>query len=203
MYDNDMAKKRHYEENATEEEKKRYDKYTTDDEELVLVTGLAKMYLRHQMIYFILFPGGIAIAVGFAIAYFTGNNPGIGMLIGLVVAFVLAWWRMWILDISTRYLLTTNRIVVRKGVLTVKIASALYDKITHIEVEQGFVDRVFLNHGTVLVNTAGSNKDELILSYIEAPIEFKNLLERLINRERQHNGRVAGPVVEVEGEIID
>lgn len=198
-----MSKKRYYEENATDEERKRYDKYTADDEELVLVTGLAKMYLRHQMIYFMLFPGGIAIAAGFAWSYFTGNNPGIGMLIGLIIATILAWWRMWILDISTKYLLTTRRIVVKRGVLTVKIAGALYNKITHIEVEQGFVDRIFLNHGTVLVNTAGSNKDELVLQYIEAPIEFKNLLERLINREAQHNGQRAGPIIEVEGEIIE
>lgn len=198
-----MSKKRYYEENATDEEKKRYDKYTADDEELVLVTGLAKLYLRHQLLYFILFPGIIAVAAGFGIAYFTGNNPGVGMLLGLVVAMIFGWWRMMVLDWSTKYLLTTRRVVVKKGLMSVRIATALYDKITHIEVEQGFVDRVFLNHGTVVINTAGSNKDELILNYIEAPIQFKNLLERLINREREHFGKGTGPVVTVEGELVE
>lgn len=197
-----MSKHRYYEENATDEEKKRYDRYTADDEELVLVTGLAKMYLRHQMIYFILFPGIVAIGAGLAWAYFTGNNLGVGMLIGLIVATVVAWWRMWALDMSTKYLLTTRRIVVKKGLLSVRIATALYNKITHIEVEQGFMDRVFLNHGTVIINTAGSNKDELVLGFIEAPIQFKNLLERLINREGERFGRTAGPVVAVEGELV-
>lgn len=203
MYDRNVSKKRFYEENATDDEKKRYDKYTADDEELVLVTGLAKMYLRHQLMYFIIFPGIIFIVGGFALAYFTGNNPGYGMLIGLVVASIFAWWRMWVLEWSTKYLLTTRRVLVRKGVMTVRLSAALYDKITHIEVEQGFVDRIFLNHGTVIINTAGSNKDELIMKYIEAPIQFKNLLERLINREREHFGRGTGPVVAVEGEIVE
>lgn len=203
MYDGDMSKKRFYEDNATEEEKKRYDKYTADDEELVLVTGLAHLHLRHQMMNFILFPGFIFIILGLAGAYFTGNNLGVGMLVGLVIAGLFAWWRMWVLDMSTKYILTTRRVLVKKGVLTVKLSAALYDKITHIEVEQGFMDRLFLNHGTVIINTAGSNKDELMLKYIEAPIQFKNLLERLINREREHFGRGTGPVVAVEGEIID
>lgn len=83
------------------------------------------------------------------------------------------------------------------------MTSALYDKITHIEVEQGFLDRLIMKHGTVIVNTAGMNKAEIKIEYVDAPIEFKNLLERLINRERESFGRPTGPVVAVEGEVIE
>lgn len=198
-----MAKKQQYLENASEADKKKYDKYTAEDEELILATGLAKMYLHHQLVYYVVFPGIVFVILGVIWAVVTGNNLGVGMLIGLAAAVAVSIWKTWILNMSTKYLLTTRRVLVKKGLLTVRLSAALYDKITHIEVEQGFVDRVFLNHGTVIINTAGSNKDELVLKYVESPISFKNLLERLINREREHYGRATGPVVAVEGELVE
>lgn len=104
---------------------------------------------------------------------------------------------------SHRYLLTTRRVIIKKGLLTYKLTSALYDKITHIEVDQGFLDRIIMHHGKIIINTAGLNKGEITLDFVDNPVEFKNLLERLINREREHYGRTPGPILAVEGEVVD
>ena len=109
--------------------------------------------------------------------------------------------KTWVTYQANRYLLTTRRVIVKRGFFTVKLASALYDKITHIEVDQSFVDRMFLHHGTILVHTAGSNSDEIVLQYVESPIEFKNILERLINREREQYGRQMSPVVALKSKF--
>jgi len=57
-------------ENRAPKEKKAFDKFLSEDEELVLATGFGKNYMRHRFVYYLLWPGGIAIALGFALATF-------------------------------------------------------------------------------------------------------------------------------------
>lgn len=183
--------------------KKAFDEFLSEDEELILATGLGKNYMRHKYIYLFLWPGCLALALGLGLAYFFQFNYGMGLLGGMILALV---WAL-ILTIwhyhAHRYLLTTRRVIIKKGIISVKLTSALYDKITHIEVDQSIVDRLVMKHGTVIVNTAGGEKDEIKISNIDDPIKFKNLLERLINRERERFGGQSGPVVTVEGELVD
>jgi membrane protein YdbS with pleckstrin-like domain len=183
--------------------KKAFEEFLSDDEEMVLATGFGKNYMRHKFIYLMLWPGGILIALGAALAYLTGSNLGYGILIGLVgsiiVGLLLAIWHYH----ANRYILTTRRVIIKKGLISVKLISALYDKITHIEVDQGIMDRLIMKHGNIIVNTAGGNSDVIKISNIDEPIKFKNLLERLINRERERFGGQSGPVVTVEGELVE
>ena len=69
-------------------------------------------------------------------------------------------------------------------------------------VDQSIIDRLLLHHGTIVVNTAGVSKGEIVLKYVDYPLELKNLLERLINREREQFGLRGATLTEVEGEII-
>lgn len=183
--------------------KKAFATFLSEDEELVLATGFGKNYMRHKFIYLLLWPGGIAMALGVGLAYYSNFNLGIGMLGGLILgsiwALVLSIWHYH----ANRYLLTTRRVIIKKGLISVKLTSALYDKVTHIEVDQGIMDRLIMKHGDIIINTAGGNKDELKISKIDEPIKFKNLLERLINRERERFGGQSGPVVTLEGELVD
>lgn len=190
-------------ENRGPKEKKAFEKFLSEDEELVLATGFSKNYMRHKFVYYSLWPGGICIAIGLGMAYLFQFNLGVGMLLGFITAsiwaLVLAIWHYH----ANRYLLTTRRVIIKKGLVSVKLISALYDKITHIEVDQSIIDRLVMRHGTIIVNTAGGNKDELKISNIDKPIQFKNLLERLINRERERFGSPTGPVVTLEGELVE
>lgn len=198
-----LMTKSKYKDSASLEDKKAFERFLAEDEELVLATGFGENYLRHRFAFYTLLPGIVLILAGPAAAYFWQFNLGYGLLIGLVAAMVLALLKtIWTYH-AHRYLLTSRRVIIKEGFFAVKLTSALFDKITHIEVDQSLIDRLIMHHGSIIINTAGMNKGEIRLNYVDSPIEFKNLLERLINREREQFGRPTGPVVAVEGELVE
>lgn len=190
-------------EGASHKDKKAFSAFLSEDEELVLATGFGKNYLRHQFAFFMMLPGGIAWILGAALAYFYQFNIGYGLLGGLGVSLIIAYIKTVWMYHANRFLLTTRRVIIKQGLIAVKLKSALYDKITHIEVDQGLLDRLIMKHGTVIIHTAGGGNDEIKILNIDDPIDFKNLLERLINRERERFGGTTGPVVTLEGELVE
>lgn len=194
--------KLHYKESPSDQDRKSFAPFLAEDEEMVLVTGFGKVYLRTKFLIATVWPGGIFIILSLTLGYLLKYNLGHALLISLILAILTALVKTIHLYHANRYLLTTRRVIIKRGVFAVKLASALYDKITHIEVNQSFVERLLYHHGTIIVNTAGMNKDEITLKYVDWPIELKNLLERLINREREQFGLRSGPVVTLEGEVV-
>ena len=194
--------KLHYRESPSEKERRAFAKFLAEDEELILATGLGRAYIRSRFVVGIMIPGGIFLVAGLALAYFLKFNLGYGLLVGLLVASIFSALKAVHTYHAHRYLLTTRRVIIKHGLIAVKLTAALYDKITHIEVDQGFFDKLLMHHGTVIINTAGMNKGEITLNYVDYPIEFKNLLERLINREREQFGLRPTPLVTLEGEVV-
>lgn len=192
----------HYKDSPTEAQKKAFAKYLSEDEELVLVTGFSKAYTRSLFILYLLFPGLIFALGGLGIAWFLGLSKQMAMTLAGSLMLILAILRTLHTFHANRYLLTTRRVIIKKGLFAVKLTAALYDKITHLEVVQGLTDRFLLHHGTIIVNTAGLNKGEIVLKFVDYPLEIKNLMERLINREREQFGLRGATLTEVEGEII-
>lgn len=192
----------HYRESPTEKQKKAFAKYLSEDEELVLITGLSAAHIRSSFIMYFLFPGMLFFGAGLGLGWLLGLGKTWALALaffGLIAAAILKTMHLYH---SNRYLLTTRRVVIKKGVFGVKISATLYDKITHLEVDQSFIDRLLLHHGSIIINTAGMNKGEINLKFVEYPLELKNLLERLINREREQFGLKGATLTEVEGEII-
>lgn len=194
--------KQHYINSPTEKEKKAFAKYMAEDEELILATGLGKAYIRSRFVVGIIIPGVIFILGGLGLAWILQINLGIGLLIGLIAASFTAFIKAYFTYHSHRYLLTTRRVMIKKGLVAVQLTTALYDKVTHIEVEQNLFDKIFMHHGKIIINTAGANKGEITLNFIDYPIEFKNLLERLINREHEEFGG-RGSITTIEGELVE
>lgn len=192
----------YYQDSPTEGERKAFTKYLAEDEELILATGFGKTYMRSKFIIYIGWPGTIFIGLGWGLSTLLNFNPGYGLLAGLFFASIFAWVKAAWAYHANRYLLTTRRVIIKKGLFAVQLTSALYDKITHIEVDQSFFDKTVMHHGNIIINTAGMNKGEIALKFVEHPIEFKNLLERLINREREQYGLRPAPMVTVEGEVV-
>lgn len=193
--------KLHYKE-VEEKEKKEFASLLSEDEELIIATGFGKTYMRSIFIIAWLWPGLLGLGLGLGWAYYFGYEMTLGLIVGLVLLLLFAIARTLHTYHAHRYLLTTRRVIVKDGVFAINVASALYDKITHIEVHQSFWDKILMHYGTIKVNTAGTNKDELVLKYVDYPIELKNVLERLINRERERYGRRGDSVVAVEGELV-
>lgn len=193
----------HYKDSPTLSEQKAFEKYLSEDEELVLVTGFSSAYLRQEFIILFLFPGIIFGAVNGAVAWAFGLSYVYYLSVALASMLGFAILKTWHIYHSNRYILTTRRVLIKKGIFGVKLFSAMYDKITHIEVDQSFMDRMLLHHGDIIVNTAGMSNNSFTLHYVDYPIELKNLLERLINREREQLGRKYESLSAVDGEIVD
>ena len=192
----------HYRESPTQKQINTFKKYLSEDEELVLVTGFSKAFTRSKFIIYLFFPGIIFGLIGLGLGWFLAlNKVWAATLAG---SFMLAFGLLKTMHTyhSNRYLLTTRRVIIKKGIFGVKLTTTLFDKITHLEVDQAIVDRLLLHHGNIIINTAGVTKGEIVLRYVDYPLELKNLLERLINREREQFGLRSAPLQTVEGEII-
>lgn len=192
----------HYRESPTEKQKNAFKKYLSEDEELVLVTSLSRAYIRSKFIFYLILPGLPFLGLGLGIAWFFGLGKVWALILGIGLMFLSAILKTMHIYHANRYLLTTRRVIIKKGIFGVKLTAALFDKITHLEVDQGIMDRLLLHHGTIIINTAGLNKGEIMLKFVDYPLELKNLLERLINREREQFGLRGATLTEVEGEII-
>ncbi len=192
----------HYRESPSEKQKKAFKKYLSEDEELVLVTSLSQAYIRSKFIMYLLFPGLLFFGFGLGLGWLLGISKFWALIAAFIGMFGSAILKTMHTFHSNRYLLTTRRVVIKKGIFGVKLTAALFDKITNLEVSQSFIDRLLLHHGTILINTAGMNKGEISLKFVDYPMELKNLLERLINREREQFGLRGATLTEVEGEII-
>lgn len=194
--------KYHYRESPTEKQRKAFAKYLSEDEELVLVAGFSKAYIRSMFVLFLIFPGLIFALAGVGVAWLLGLSKTWAISLAVALTVLSALLRTLHVYHANRYLLTTRRVIIKKGLFSVKLTAALFDKITHLEVVQTIIDRFLLHHGTIIVNTAGLNKVDIVLKYVDYPLEIKNLLERLINREREQFGLRGATLTEVEGEII-
>ncbi|KAF0205684.1 MAG: Uncharacterized protein FD167_5577, partial [bacterium] len=189
-------------ESPTEKQKKAFAPYLSEDEELVIVTGFSKAYTRSKFMLYLIFPGLVFALAGVGIAWLLGLSKTWAISSAVSLMVLSALLRTLHVYHANRYLLTTRRVIIKKGLFAVKLTAALYDKITHLEVVQGLIDRFLLHHGTIIVNTAGLNKGDIVLKFVDYPLEIKNLLERLINREREQFGLRGTTLTEVEGEII-
>lgn len=192
----------HYKDSPSQSQKDAFKKYLSEDEELVLVTGLSQAFIRSKFIMYLLFPGLLFFGLGLGLGWLLGLGKIWALTLAFIGMFGAVVLKTMHLYHSNRYLLTTRRIIIKKGIFGVKLTAALFDKITHLEVDQSFMDRLLLHHGTIKINTAGGNKDEIDLKFVDYPMELKNLLERLINREREQFGLRGATLTEVEGEII-
>ena len=192
----------HYRESPTQKQKDAFKKYLSEDEELILVTGLSAVYMRNKFIMYLLFPGLLFFGLGLGLAWVLGMSKVWALSFGFVAMLTSTILKSMHTFHSNRYLLTTRRVVIKKGIFGVKLTATLFDKITHLEVDQSFIDRLLLHHGSIIINTAGMNKGEINLKFVDYPMELKNLLERLINREREQFGLRGATLTEVEGEII-
>ena len=187
----------HYRESPTQKQKDTFKKYLSEDEELVLVTGLSKAYIRSNFIIYLLLLG-----LGLGLGWVLSLGKVWALILGMGGMFLSAILKTMHVHHANRYLLTTRRVIIKKGLFSVKLTAALFDKITNLVVDQSIIDRLLLHHGTIVVNTAGVSKGEIVLKYVDYPLELKNLLERLINREREQFGLRGATLTEVEGEII-
>jgi len=143
----------------TEKVRKEYQKYLIPGEELVLVTGIGNRYFWLKFLF---------------------NLP-----FGLILIGLPSLSRLYREKHSVRYILTNHRFIIKRGLFSIKVTSAPYDKVTHITVDESFTNRFIYNAGDISLITAGFDQREIVISHVGDPIRFKNFMEHLILRDKQ------------------
>lgn len=92
---------------------------------------------------------------------------------------------------SFTYALTNRRFLIIRGIFSRKIVTAPLTAITHVTVEQSFLQRFFFNTGHLVIITAGFDQREIVIENIQNPLEFKILIEELTEK-LEENRATAG-----------
>lgn len=103
----------------------------------------------------------------------------------LFLGFILAFYSLfgpWYLRKTNNFAFTNRRILVLRGWLSTKLMSVEFDKITNIQVEQKILEKIFFNTGSLIIDTAGTSSQEIIITNIEEPYKIKAKLDELMSK---------------------
>ncbi len=98
----------------------------------------------------------------------------------VLLIFVLFLWILW--DIiswrAIHYMLTTDRVLVERGVLRKKKVYMHYNKIQDVDISQGILERIF-RAGDIEI-WGGHDRTQLIMEHVPNPAQVDNTINRLI-----------------------
>ncbi|MFP3879338.1 MAG: PH domain-containing protein [Dehalococcoidia bacterium] len=144
------------------------------NERIVFETHASKMgsFFNHIVVALLLLAGGSAMLI-----VLSWEIPGaILMVIGAIIGLVgYVRWR------SVVYALTTNRIVVLKGIFSKELYENRLDKVQDIRMKISLRQRIY-NCGDIFVSTAGTSGVECIWENIPDPRKKQKLLRTLMAR---------------------
>ena len=112
---------------------------------------------------------GIASAVVLAVVLGLVAGPALAIVAGvlLVAGLLVAGFA---LRMSTRYLITSQRLSIRHGVFTKRMQQTRIDRVQNVNAQQSLLDRI-LRVGTVTFATAGSDDSEFRFVGVASPDE--------------------------------
>lgn len=172
---------------VTEKQKRKFGHYVSDDEEMIVCTTVSGAYLRHKFFLHFLLASIITLPISLLVQKIFDYGLEYTMGTALILALLYAVQRYYFTREGIQYILTNKKLAVQIGYFQISLNSASYNKVTHLEVEQNFMERLFLNYGKITVHTAGSAGEtakEIVLEHVASPVEFKNIMERLIHSDR-------------------
>lgn len=109
-----------------------------------------------------------------------------GLIIGIILAPVLLgiyiiFWNIY-QKLTIKYLITNKRVIIKRGLIGQSAISADYSRITDVSVEQGIFGRLLLHSGTIFLNTAGGDTEELELKWIQNPFSVKDIIYQHLHK---------------------
>lgn len=112
---------------------------------------------------------------------------GLGAVIFLTALFYYGYF----LRISNAYAFTNKRILIHRGWLSTSIESIDFSKIVGVNTSQDFVEKIIMGSGRIMIDTAGTNEYEIVLTRIADPYMVKQKLSELMDKDEQAK-RAAG-----------
>ena len=117
-----------------------------------------------------------AVVVGLLVGIVADTGPGVVVVLGgLAVVLVVGLVKR----IETRYVVTNQRLRIRRGVLSRRVQQTRLDRVQNVNTSQSLLDRV-LRVGTVDFDTAGSDDSEFAFRGIASPDEVVAAVDRAV-----------------------
>ncbi|NCP66742.1 PH domain-containing protein [bacterium] len=98
----------------------------------------------------------------------------------IILALITLYYTLYFL--TTVYFVTDQKIYKREGIGFAKVTSAKHTEIDDMKVQQGFLEKVLFNTGTLKFNTPGSAGFEIILPRVGEPFGMKKTLYEAWNK---------------------
>ena len=113
---------------------------------------------------------------------FLADNMGTAVLIAVVIAgltLVIGYFRR----ISTKYLITTQRLRISRGILRKKVQETRLERVQNVNYEQGVLDRI-LRVGNVDFDTAGTDDSEFRFEWVNNPEGVVRAVDQAVEEAR-------------------
>ncbi len=149
-----------------------FEKYREKIEAKILGPGEKIKYKFGPSKIFINFWLFLGLAIILIVFIWISDIFTIGLALGLVLILYSIYLRL-----SYFYFFTDRRILAWEGLFNTKVTSVDYQKITDVKVIQPFLIKLLFSAGTLLINTAGTPKVEIVLPFIASPYQVKQKLD--------------------------
>ena len=107
-----------------------------------------------------------------------GSATGIAaVIVGLTL--VIGYLRR----VSTKYLITTQRLRISRGIVSKKVQETRLERVQNVNYEQGVIDRV-LGVGTVDFDTAGTDDSEFRFEWVNDPEQVVRAVDQAVEEAR-------------------
>lgn len=122
---------------------------------------------------------GLSVTAAIVVALRSENQTLVNVtaVVGLILA-LLALAPLVLAFIETRFeslTVTSQRSLWRRGIFTKSTSEVQHDDIRNIQVKQGLLDQI-LGVGTVAISSAGQDDMEIIVTGVQRPTEFVDLV---------------------------
>jgi uncharacterized membrane protein YdbT with pleckstrin-like domain len=159
------------------------DNILDDDEEVVLDL---RPHWRRVAIPAVLVPVvvGVASYLWFVVPHGGARRP-LRIAILVVALVVLLWWslRPWLRWLTTRYVLTTRRVVMRTGVLSRNGRDIPLSRVNDVSFQHTVAERLFRS-GTLTIESAGE-RGQVVLADVPRVESVQRRLYQLVEDETQ------------------
>jgi uncharacterized membrane protein YdbT with pleckstrin-like domain len=159
------------------------DNILDEGEEIVLNL---RPHWRRVVVPVVLIPivAGVASYLWFVVPH-GGTRRPLRIAIVVVALAVLLWWslRPWLKWLTTRYVMTTRRVVTRTGVLSRKGRDVPMTRINDVSFSHTMVERIF-GSGTLVIESAGE-RGQIMLSDVPHVEGVQRDLYGLVEDETQ------------------
>jgi uncharacterized membrane protein YdbT with pleckstrin-like domain len=115
-----------------------------------------------------------AVAAGILAGVIAGSTVGVIVLIVVLAAVIVIGL---IRRLATHYLVTTERLRIRRGILARRVQQTQLDRVQNVNTDQSFFERV-LQIGTVDFDTAGTDDSDFTFRGIANPDEVVTAVDR-------------------------